>query len=92
MYEDALGQETWDWNTDLDNIVPFRYTPLNPWIDFNENVLNCEEPIRYKTTILDKDLIKCRGDAIHLLGLGPEVVRPISVHQMRREARSYANL
>ncbi|TLS25752.1 hypothetical protein PpBr36_07922 [Pyricularia pennisetigena] len=90
--EIRLDEETWDWETDLDKIEPFGYVPISTWLDFNMDVLECEEPVRYTSTILDKNLIKCRGDAMHFLGLGPEIVRPISVHQMRREARGYAHV
>lgn len=92
MHQHALGETSWSWETDLDNVEPFPYVPINPWLEFNTDVLYCEEPIRYKTTSIDKNRIKCRADAIYFLGLGPEVVRPISLHQMRREGRTYANV
>ncbi|KAI6642337.1 hypothetical protein MCOR08_000654 [Pyricularia oryzae] len=91
-FEHALGETSWSWETDLDNVEPFPYVPINPWLEFNTDVLYCEEPIRYKTTSIDRNRIKCRADAIYFLGLGPEVVRPISLHQMRREGRTYANV
>ncbi|UPL00730.1 hypothetical protein LCI18_011664 [Fusarium solani-melongenae] len=68
--------------------LPLPPTAMKAWNKLSElrggKGLTVSDPER-----IDRELIRSHGDAIHHLGLVSDVLHPVSLRQIRREAQSY---